>query len=68
MTSAPRSHSLWRKQIHRKTVVNIILGVHCGKYRSRNSRLGAEKKKEATLSRSFRESFTEGTFEVGVKG
>lgn len=56
------------RYLHRKTVVNIILGVHCGKYRSRNSGLGAGKRKEATLPRSFRESFTEATSEVGIKG
>lgn len=56
------------RYLHRNTVENIILGVHCGKNRIRNSRLGAKKRKEATLPRSFRESFIEVTSEVGVKG
>lgn len=56
------------RYLHRNTVVNIILGLHCGKNRSRNSRLGAEKRKEATLPRSFRENFTKVTSEGGVKG
>lgn len=55
------------RHVHRKTVVNIVLVCHGG-YRSIHGRLGAKRRKEAALPRSFRESFTKVTSGAGIKG